>query len=285
MSAETEAWCRDLISDPAKMSAFETQHVTYYKIAQDALSEAEAEGLDLLSLSEPENMAKLGTRDRRIAKRLLKRARVYGVCAAYAAIALEGAPFRKSNILGLTLGGVRQTLFDKRGLGEGFEVLIPNELLKNGKSLTERGASIPPVAICGSEPGQYAEKIISFYLKEIRPLFPRVGQTHFLFPSLTAQGKSMVHRTFDNWLLEASNSLGIPMTSHNFRHGYCSIEIKHDPNCIEDLAHVLGDRPDTVRRYYAFVDRVSTLRRHQAQRSKRRADYRIQEAPAGEGAV
>ncbi|SPF78101.1 site-specific integrase [Pseudoprimorskyibacter insulae] len=283
MSAETEAWCRGLIGDPAKMAVFETQHVTYFKVALQALNEAEAAKLDLQHLSDPKNMAELPRRLRRTAKRLLRRVRVFGVSAAYAAIALEGAPFRKANILGLSLGGAQQTMFDNRGLRQGFTILIPNELLKNGKSLTDRGATIPPVPLCGREPGQNAEEIISFYLKRIRPLFPGAKQSPYLFLSLVSQADSMVHKTFDNWLLEASNSLGIPMTSHNFRHGYCSIEIKHDPNCIEDLAHVLGDLPETVRRYYAFVDRVATLRRHQALRSERRSQYRIRDVSVDEG--
>ncbi|MFZ3584856.1 hypothetical protein ACOI1H_22285 [Loktanella sp. DJP18] len=276
MAAETEAWCRDLIGDEQKIATFETQHVSYMQIAEEALKEAEREGFNLVDLAIPENMNALKKEKRAAAKMLLRRARIFGVCAAYAAIALEGAPFRKTNILGLTLKGAKQTFFDNRKRSEGFTIIVPNEDLKNGEALTRRNQSIPPIHICGNEPGLYGEAVLNFYFLCIRPLFPRSSTSVFLFPSLGAASANMVHKTFDNWLLMASDKIGIPMTSHNFRHGYCSIEIKEDPNCIEDLAVVLGDRSGTIEKYYAFVDKIATLRRHQDLRSKRRAGYRTE---------
>ena len=278
MAAETEAWCRELIGDPQKIAIFETQHVTYLRIAQDALAAAEAAGFDLADLAMPEKMKVLPRKQRSAAKALLRRARVFGVCAAYAAIALEGAPFRKTNILGLTRKGAQQTFFDNRKRQEGFTIMIPNEDLKNGEALTRRNQSIPPIQICGDTLGLYGEAILTFYLDKIRPLFPNSIKSAYLFPSVEADGLKMVDKTFDNWLLKASETIGLPLTSHNFRHGYCSIEIKEDPNCIEDLAIVLGDLAGTIAKYYAFVDKLATLRRHQEHRSKRRAGYRVPDA-------
>lgn len=280
MAAETEAWCRELIGDPQKIAIFETQHVAYLRIAQDALAGAEAAGFDLADLAMPKKMKALPRKQRSAAKALLRRARVFGVCAAYAAIALEGAPFRKTNILGMARQGARQTFFDNRKRQEGFTIMIPNEDLKNGEALTRRNQSIPPIQICGDAPGLHGEAILAFYLDKIRPLFPQSTKSEYLFPSVEADGLKMVDKTFDNWLLKASETIGLPLTSHNFRHGYCSIEIKEDPNCIEDLAIVLGDLAGTIAKYYAFVDKLATLRRHQDQRSKRRSGYRVQTASA-----
>ena len=282
MAAETEAWCRDLIGDPQKIAIFETQHVAYMRIAKEALAAADAGGLNLVELAVPENMKALPRKQRSAAKALLREVRVFGVCAAYAAIALEGAPFRKTNILGLTRKGARQTFLDNRKRQDGFTVMIPNEDLKNGEALIRRNQSIPPIQIRGNAPGLYGEEILTFYLKIIRPLFPNSAKSAYLFPSLEAEGLKMVDKTFDNWLLKASDAIGLPLTSHNFRHGYCSIEIKDDPNCIEDLAVVLGDLAGTIAKYYAFVDKVAVLRRHQERRSNRRAGYRIQIASTEE---
>ncbi|MBD3625912.1 MAG: hypothetical protein HUJ24_11180 [Rhodobacteraceae bacterium] len=275
MAAETEAWCRELIGNPQKIAVFETQHVAYKRQAEEALLAANAEGLDLVALADPSTMKKLPQKQRSTAKRLLREARVFGVCAAYAAIALEGAPFRKSNILGLIHKGARQTFFDNRSRQEGFSIEIPNEELKNGDALTRRNQRIPPIPICGNAPGSFGEEILTFYLARIRLLFPNAAKSPYLFPSVVANGLGMVDKTFDNWLLKASEAVGFPLTSHNFRHGYCSIEIKEDPNCIEDLAVVLGDLPSTIANYYAFVDKIAVLRRHQDHRSKRRAAYRL----------
>ncbi|WP_306131167.1 hypothetical protein [Roseivivax marinus] len=278
MAAETEAWCRELIGDPKKIAIFETQHVSYMRIAKEALAAAEVAGFDLVELADADSMKALPRKQRSAAKALLRNARVFGVCAAYAAIALEGAPFRKKNILGLTRNGARQTFFDNRKRQEGFTIMIPNEDLKNGEALTRRNQSIPPIQICGDAAGLYGEEVLTFYLEKIRPLFPRSAKSTYLFPSLEAAGLKMVDKTFDNWLLTASEAIGLPLTSHNFRHGYCSIEIKEDPNCIEDLSVVLGDRPGTIAKYYAFVDKIAVLRRHQERRSNRRAGYRVQNA-------
>ena len=176
MAAETEAWCRELIADPKKIAIFETQHVAYMRIAKEALAAAEVAGFDLVELAVPEKMNALPSKQRSTAKALLRQARVFGVCAAYAAIALEGAPFRKTNILGLTRKGARQTFFDNRKRQEGFTIMIPNEDLKNGEALTRRNQSIPPIQICGDAPGLYGEEVLTFYLEKIRPLFPRSRQ-------------------------------------------------------------------------------------------------------------
>lgn len=273
MSVETENWCRAMLADPDKVQAFETQHFLYAKRAKAALDDAAKEDFDLVALSnDPALMKKLSARKRGRAKKLLRCARMFGVCAAYSAIALEGAPFRRINMLGLMRSGRRQTFFDHAGGAEPYyEIIMPNELLKNGDALSRRGEALPPIPMPAAEPGDFAVSILDFYIAKIRKLFPGATDSHALFPALDPKHPHLVTSTFDDWLLECSSDIGLPMTSHNFRHGVCSIDINRDPNCLEQLAVLLGDQPETLRRYYAFLDKEKTLRRMQQDRAARRA--------------
>ncbi|WP_127902400.1 hypothetical protein [Solirhodobacter olei] len=273
MSAETEQWCRDLLASDERQRLFEMQHVYYATKANEALEAAAAAGLDLVALSDPEAMRRLSLEKRSAAKHLLRRARMFGTCAAFAAIEIEAAPFRKSNTLKLCRSGQRQTFFDHRGApAPYFEIIIPNELLKNSKALTKRNRSLPPFKIAKGRPGDgtYAYGILEFFLKKIRPLFPGARTSGALFAPINPRHDSLCVGTFDEWLRECSTEIELPLTAHNFRHGLCSIEINHDPSCIEQLADLLADHPNTIRRYYAFIDREEQARRLQRDRANRR---------------
>jgi len=262
MSAETEAWCRNLLADEDRMRIFETQHVLYVITAKEALDAAEAEGLDLVELSDPEKMKRLPDKNRRRAKALLRRARKFGTCAAAAAIELEGAPFRRANLLGLMRSGPLQTFFDDADAKvPHFRILIPNELLKNGDALTRRGEAMAPVHIAKMSAGDYGPGILRFFLDRIRPLFPGAASSHALFAAIEPRHDHLVEKTFDTWLVDCSCKIGMPMTAHNYRHGVASIQINEDPNCLEELAILLCDKPETLRKYYAFLDREKTLRK------------------------
>jgi hypothetical protein len=275
MSQKTQDWCRDLIADPEKVRRFETQHMAYARRARQALADAAGEGFDLVVLaSDPEQMAKLGREQRRRAKALLRRARMFGVCAAFAAISLEGAPFRQENTLGLMRSGTAATFFDhSRGRDPHLKIVIPNELLKNGKFLTLRGQTLPPIFMRRDGPNDVAVPILRFYIDRIRPLFPKQKTTSALFPSLDCAGNHFCNKTFGNWLLECSTEIGLPLTSHNFRHGRCTIEINDDPACIDRLALYLGDKPETIRTYYAFLDAQKIVDGLQSNVARRRAAY------------
>jgi hypothetical protein len=275
MAEKTKAWCRALIADPEKVRRFETQHIPYARRARQALADAAAEGFDLAALaSDPEQMAKLGRAQRRRAKALLRRARMFGVCAAFAAMSLEGAPFRQENTLGLMMSGTAATFFDhSRARDPYFKIVIPNELLKNGKFLTMRDQIVPPIFMRRKGPNDVAVPILRFYIDRIRPLFPKHETTSALFPSLDCAGSHLCNKTFGNWLLECSTEIGLPLTSHNFRHGRCTIEINVDPACIDRLALYLGDKPETIRTYYAFLDTQKIVDGLQSHVATRRAAY------------
>jgi hypothetical protein len=284
MSEKTKTWCRGLIADPEKVRLFEAQHVAYARRARQALADAEAEGFDLVVLAnDPAKLQELPRARRCRAKALLRRARMFGVCAAFAAISLEGAPFRQENTLGLLLSGPEATFFDhSRERDPYFSIMIPNELLKNGKYLTQRGETLPPIYMRREGPDDLAVPILRFYKHRIRPLFPKHRTTSALFPSLGCKGRHFCNKTFGKWLHECSIEIGLPLTSHNFRHGRCTIEINDDPACIDRLALYLGDKPETIRKYYAFLDVGKIVEGLQSNVASRRASYRAGRGLAAE---
>lgn len=276
MSAKNQAWCLALINDERKAEIFDNQHIIYAKRAKAALDEAAAEGFDLIRLAnDPDAMCQLPAKRRGRAKKLITRARRFGTCAAFAAIELEGAPLREDNTLSLTRSGPQQTFFDHAaGEEPHYRIVIPNEMLKNGDALTQRGEELPPIIIEKRGPDDVALPILKFYFTRIRPLFPRARTSNAVFPSVEADAPYLDDRTFSNWLLSCSIEIDLRLTSHNFRHGLCSIQINDDPNCIHDLAVFLGDQPETVRKYYAFLERNALLSKMQNRIAERRAKQR-----------
>lgn len=276
MSTKVRRWCGSLLRDPQKIALFDRQHLEYFRLAQDARTNANSEGLDLRALADPKQMKALPNTARYRAKRLLKRTRMFGVLAAYAAIILEGAPFRRQNILGIRHTGPRKTIFlHLSGRAPQAIVKFPNEELKNGKWLTERGEELEPVTIEKRHEEDYGPEILKWYLKEIRPLFPQADKTHCLFPPIEyAQTTETGFRkaTFDTWLAAGSAELGLPLSSHNFRHGYCSIVINEGCVSMEDLAKITGDTVAVIRRNYAWIDSKASVLAVQKNTARRRAE-------------
>lgn len=284
MSEKTKTWCRELLADPVKVELFETQHFLYAENALAALELAEIEGIDLLSFSQAPEAQPLSPEQSDLAKTLLRQARMYGVCAAFAAIELEGAPFRKSNVIrDLKLAGHPQTFFDHRNdlSRPRLEIHIPNELLKNGEAMTKRNQHMPRFVFERGGLGGDGFRILSFYLSRIRPLFGGATLSDHLFAALEAEDRHLVISTFDGWLAHCSAEIGLHLLPHNFRHGLCSIEINADPTCYPELEAVTGDSEATLRRYYAFIDALRRIRGLQARRYERRA----QRSASGTGRV
>lgn len=276
MSPKVRRWCEALLRDPQKIAIFDRQHYEYFCLAQESLTTAKSEGFDLRELSDPSRMAALPDMKRSRAKHLLRRARMFGVLAAYAAIALEGAPYRRQNILGIRHTGPKKTIFlHLSGPTPHAVVKFPNEELKNGKSLTERGEELEPVTIQKRYDGDHGPEILKWYLKEIRPLFPEADKTHCLFPPIEHANTTetgFLKATFDIWLAEGSAEIGLPLSSHNFRHGYCSIAINGGRVSMEDLAKIMGDTVAVVRRNYAWIDGKASVGAVQKDTARRRAE-------------
>ena len=281
MAPKVEAWCRELLNDPVKMEGFESQHFSYIERALTALELADIENIDLLAYSRAPKTHPLAPGQERLAADLLRQARMYGVCAAFAAIELEGAPFRKSNVIqDLKLGGHPQTFFDHGSdkTRPRYEIHIPNELLKNGEAMTRRNQHLPRFVFDKETLGRDGYSILSFYLSRIRPLFCGAEMSEHVFPALEAESRPLVISTFDGWLTECSAKIGLPLLPHNFRHGVVTIEIFYDPTCYPELETLTGDTEATLRRHYAFIDRDRQTRSLQQKRYERRAQ-RLSSSP------
>jgi hypothetical protein len=276
MSRSVKKWCESLHRSPQKTALFDTQHLEYYRLAMSALETAKAEGINLCALSDPARMAALPQVDRSRAKVLQRRARMFGLLAAYAAIALEGAPYRRQNILSIRHTGPKKTIFlHLSGPSPHAIVKFPNEELKNGKWLTERGEELEAITIQKRGDGDFGAPILKFYLREIRPLFAEGEKTHCLFPPIEEARTTetgFIPGTFSVWMAEGSAEIGLPLSSHNFRHGYCSIAINEGRMSMEDLAKIMGDTVATLRRYYAWINGKLSVVAVQKDIARRRAE-------------
>ncbi|WP_243614604.1 hypothetical protein [Shimia aestuarii] len=275
MSPKVKKWCQSLLRDPRKTALFQIQHLEYYRRALEVLATAKQHGLELKTLSKPAVLAALPDRERSSVKAALRQVRMFGMMAAYAAIALEGAPFRRQNMLSLRHSGPKKTMhLHLRGRSPHVIIKFPNEELKNGRFLSERGEELEPITIEKRGAGDHAVEIIKFYLSEIRPLFPEADKTHALFPPLekaVTSNDGFVASTFYIWLAEASGAIGLPMNSHNYRHGYCSIDINEGRRSMEDLAKILGDSVAVVQRNYAWINAKQSVLNVQRDTARRRA--------------
>ncbi|WP_272007038.1 hypothetical protein [Roseovarius sp. ZX-A-9] len=276
MGPKVKRWCETLLRDPQKTNLFQIQHVEYYRRALETLAAAKRNGHDLPHLSPPEVLATLSETERGAVKKALRTARMFGVIAAYSAIALEGAPFRRQNMLSMRHTGPSKTMFlHLTGRSPHVIIKFPNAELKNGKFLSERGEEMEAITIEKRGPGDHAVEIIRFYLTAIRPLFPEADKTHAFFPPLgtaSSNNSGFAKETFYTWLAEASAEIGLPMNSHNFRHGYCSIDINEGRRSMEDLAKVLGDTVAVVQRNYAWVNAKQSVLNVQRDTARRRAE-------------
>jgi len=276
MSKKPRGFCEELLHDPKKKTLFQIQHVEYYRRALETLAAAKADGLDLVMLANPEHMAALPEAGRSHAKSVLRRARMFGLLAAYAAIALEGAPYRRQNILSIRHTGPKKTLFlHSEGRDPRVVIKFPNEELKNGRWLTARGEELEAITIRKRGEGDYGTQILFFYLDRIRPLFPGAELSHCLFPPIQnvhAPDTSFLVGTFDTWLAKGSAEIGLPLSSHNFRHGYCSIDINEGRRSLEDLARLMGDTVATIQRFYSWIDGARSVQAVQQDTARRRAE-------------
>jgi len=276
MTPKVKKWCEDLLSDPKKKALFQTQHIEYLERAVAVLKEAQTEGLDLKSLTTTKAINALPKKKAKFARKALRKARMFGMMAAYTAIALEGAPYRRENMLTARHSGPNKTMFlHLAGPSPHLIIKFPNSELKNGIWLSERGEELEAVIIKKRGAGDFGSDIISFYLREIRPLFPEADKTHCFFPPLEKAKTTetgFVKGTFYDWLAEASAAIGLPMNSHNFRHGYCSIDINEGQRSMEDLAKILGDTVAVIQKNYAWINSRQSVVNVQRSAADRRAN-------------
>ena len=225
MTAANEAWCRALVQDAERRKRFRNMHRILMVQANEILDTAAAAG-------------------REITKTETTRARQLGTCAAACAIEYAGRPIRMANCLGLRLQGSRANFFRPGSGHPGWEFFLAADETKSGKK--ENMTTIREAF--------HGPKVLAWYLNQIRPLFPHSNDSIYLFPAVGTAGRPLDKGTFDRWFQRAASSAGLPMTFHQWRHGYASLLLSVDWGNLPQAAQLLGNTPAVCARNYAWID-------------------------------
>lgn len=170
-----------------------------------------------------------------------------GVCAVFAALELWGVPLRLGNATGLRHLGTEPSLILPAGPRQKIQIRIAGHDVKNGKNIR--------AFLAGGR--ERASEVVNWYLKEIRPRIPWADRSDYLIPGY--ESRQISQTSLRNWLWTHSRDLGLPMKPHNFRHGLASLYLKYHPGEYNQAATLLGDKPETIRRYYAWIDNEAEL--------------------------
>jgi hypothetical protein len=254
MSPKNIAFCRPIVENSHHKRRFLTQHFAYRDRAEEILATDK-----MLTASE------------------LREARMFGTCAAFAAIELCGAPNRLTNVLQLRHRGPTSNLFLPKGYATHFEIALVRAEMKVKKGKQVPRQKIRHNALEGAQ-------TLDWYLKTIRPLFPhgnsawcagvdqpianqRFGQVDD--PSRRAESiylfvapKSAAHLSksvFYEYICEASEAIGIPMTAHQFRHGIATILLKRSLANAGKVAKMLNNTPTVVLKNYAWINEEAVI--------------------------
>ncbi|MBI1492437.1 hypothetical protein [Halocynthiibacter styelae] len=254
MSPKTVQFCRPLINIPQRRRSFLTQHFAYRDRADDILAT-----------------------DKMLTASQLREVRMFGTCAAFAAIELCGAPNRVTNVLQLRHRGPTSNLFLPTGHADHYEIALNRKEMKVRKGKPVPRQKIRRNALEGAQ-------TLDWYIKTIRPLFPygnaqwcagidqpfeslRFGkmqdllqrsESPHLFVALQSAGH-LSKSVFYEYLCEASEAIGMPMTPHNFRHGVASIMLRRSLANIGRVATLLNNSPSVVEKFYAWINEAIVI--------------------------
>ena len=200
-------------------------------------------------------LAAAAAEERDLTPRELSKVRLLGAAACFAAIEIGGAPIRVSNAMALTCVGEDAWIhIPEQGKKKPFKVTIPAEFTKNKVKIE--------FSIRCTKHGFH--DVIRWYYETIRPLFPHAEESPFLFPSVTSADAHLDAGWFGE---EFSNFMrtyvDLPMTPHQMRHGQTSLLLNKHPTEIEVIAKRIGDTPDTLRKFYGWLDSMRLVERGQ----------------------
>ncbi|GAA6202952.1 hypothetical protein [Aquicoccus sp. SU-CL01552] len=238
MAAKNRRFCEPLLRRPDNARTFLRQHVLYQETA-----------CDILATDKTLPEAKLG------------RARMFGTCAAFAAVELRGAGIRKGSALAGKCAGPDQNLF-RRTSGD----VARFELRISKKDMKGEYVELPPVPIRDDKFLGY--QVLDWYLKEIRPLFKfanpdwcgenQIAISPWLFPS-TKSGNVLSGGLLYKWHVQCSTEIGMRMTPHNFRHGIATLLLAKSWENLSRAANYLGCSERVLQTFYAWIDSTRSL--------------------------
>lgn len=192
-------------------------------------------------------------------------------CAVLSSLFADTSPLRRTNAIGLRIGGDAPTLFISRRKGDASVIRIPGGEVKNNKPIT-------------AELDERTDELARKYVDEWRPDQMRrlgVEDSPFLFPGRSTLFRMSGAREIGS-LAEAfskrweQHGLKVPM--HLARHIAAKIILDFDSELVSVVAGTLGDKEDTVKAYYIDNDTSRDTRKYskiaKARLSKTRDRYR-----------
>lgn len=232
MTKANQLWCKNLVQDQTRRRRFRNMHRLLMAKAQEILDSAAKAGRTKLAPAELTKVRQLGT------------------CAAACAIEYAGRPIRMANCLGFQIAGSQQNfLMPGAGRGSTYAFHLRATETKSGKAEQE--------TLLQEE--LFGPVVMSWYLAKIRPLFPNAKESIYLFPSVQCPGKPLSKNTFDAWFQRAASLVGLPMTFHQWRHGYASLLLSASWDNLGYAAILLGNTPGVCAKNYAWIDEERML--------------------------
>ncbi|TVQ52151.1 MAG: hypothetical protein EA355_15625 [Rhodobacteraceae bacterium] len=220
MTPEIRDWCRDLIRSPDKQYVFLSSPATLFARAAPMIDRWDA--LDFHARADAMRLA---------------------ITASGMAV-MTRLPLRVDNLIGLLLRGPAQQLFLPGRRHAPARIMLPAGRTKNAKPID---GDLLDTSVFSPV------QTLRWFVEHVRPrLAAEYGidpdADDRLFPGLT-YGRYL--RMFVRSIAE----LELSMTPHRCRHALASILLAIDPNCIRQVAELLGDSVATVDKYYGWIDR------------------------------
>jgi hypothetical protein len=228
MGRDEQMFCAWLLGSRASELLYHSMHIRFYQRCQHLLKVEQEGGLR-------------GNEKSKITQ--------LGVLAAAAAIEIWGPPLRIDNLRSIPIYGEKPWLFMPSGKRSYALFVLPKEPTKMKRTIRQKLL-----------PGRTrALEILEWYIRVIRPRFANAETSIYLFPGFGTEGDPVSGNSLRIWLQVHGRREGINMNPHWFRHAVASLYIRANPNGHAHVAKLLDDSPETIRRYYAWVNDEQVL--------------------------
>lgn len=233
MTEKAESFCRRLLRERRMRLIFLSEHIRYRSLAMQLMKETSLQ---------PKGRA-------------LEQIRALGTLAAVAALEIDAAPARISNILGIPLHGPDAWYRPPTASCPDGHLDIPGTHTKNGRAIHGVLSATSPLRGLAT---------LEWFLREIRPLFLQGRGSKWLLPSVEDPSQPLPYTTFLRWWTAQVDGTELHgMTPHFFRHGQATILAARHPGNWGLVAERIGDSEAVTRKRYAFVDTAALMRQGQ----------------------
>ena len=236
MTPKNRAFCESLLARKDLKVKFLSSYLHLRRAAETIVDRAKAEGRGLT----PQERSRAG---------------ILGMCAAFAAIEIAGAPLRVSNVREAKIYGDDAWIrVPEKGQGP-IAVHIPAAFTK---------AKTEEIRFTIRHNRYKGHDTILWFVRCIRPLIPGAAGNPYLFPSPRKPGAPVSDGWFrDEFKSAARAVVGLPMCPHQFRHGQASLLLHKHPGDVVVIAKRTGHTVEALLRFYAFIDAIKAMERGQ----------------------